>query len=62
MNNEIQTLLKELEKHGVNGIDLASKLRLSYAAVRAWKVGERTPKYPTIEKVKQILNGYRSKK
>lgn len=56
-----QKIVKELrEKHGLSREEIAVKLRVSANAIQSWETGTRTPKYVTIEKLQQILRGYKS--
>ena len=59
-----ETLQKELpvlmKKYNVRAEYLALKLNLSYATIIHWTRGTRTPKQPTIDKLEQIFNGFKS--
>ena len=59
-NSEAKQLINNMVNGlGIAEVDIASRIHVSYSAVRSWRLGIRNPKFVTIEKLRQILEEYK---
>ena len=62
-NSEAKQIINRLVNDlGIAEVDIASRMHVSYSAIRSWRLGIRNPKFITIEKLKQILEECKSKR
>lgn len=59
---EVKKMITELESNYINRELLAGKLGVTAYAIRSWMKDNRNPSYATRKLLKQIYNGYKSRR